>query len=175
MKCSSLGAIDILGHEGICLSPYLDSVGVWTIGGGVTSSDGVRVNISTAPITLAQAIAQFIEKLRPYDDAVSALGPFTQYQHDALTSCCYNFGAGNLHQLCAHRTLEQIGAAIMLYRKPPEITARRRSEQHLYLTGQYSNRDGTTLLFPVTANHHPDYHRGHTIDVRPYFKTEPTP
>jgi lysozyme len=41
VKISAQGLVDILGREGICLSPYLDSVGVWTIGAGQTKSDGI--------------------------------------------------------------------------------------------------------------------------------------
>jgi lysozyme len=173
MKVSTQGQIDIIGREGICLSPYLDSVGVWTIGAGQTKSDGIDPRTSK-PITLDQAIGLFKSKLQPYADAVDAenvyhQNAFTQFQYDALLSACYNFGPGNLHQLCRHRTLEQIGAALMLYVRPPEITARRKQEQTLYLTGHYSNPEGQVLLFPVTASHHPDYHHGRMIDIRPYF------
>lgn len=173
MKISSPGLIDILSHEGICLSPYLDSVGVWTIGAGQTRSDGIDPQHS-ADITLAQAIDLFKKKITQYTDAVDAENAYhqnamTQSQYDALSSACYNFGAGNLHTLCHHRTLKQIGPALMLYTKPPEITARRRQEQTLYLTGHYANTDGHVLLFPVTASHHPNYHAGRMVDIRPYF------
>lgn len=171
MQISNLGLIDILGHEGICLEPYLDSVGVWTIGAGITSDDGVRINAHTPHITLEQAIAQFKVKIKPYTDAVDAIHmQFNQAQYDALSSACYNFGPGNLRSLAHGRTISQIGDALMLYRKPPEITARRHLEQVLYKTGHYYNVHATTLLFPVTASHHPDYHRGHDVDLRPYFQ-----
>lgn len=169
-QISDKGLIDILGHEGICLSPYLDSVGVWTIGAGITSSDGVRINAATPHITLQEAIDQFKIKIKPYTDAIDALKMnFNQAQYDALGSACYNFGQGNLRTLCHNRTIQQIGVALMLYVKPPEIRARRHLEQVLYQTGHYYNTAATTLLFPVTATHHPDYHRGQDVDLRPYF------
>lgn len=173
MQLSTRGAIDILSHESICLYPYLDSVGVWTIGAGITESDGARISAQTPPLTIIAAVTQYIEKIKPYDDAVSRLGlALTQFQHDALVSCCFNFGPGNLRQLCQHRSIEQIGAAIMLYLKPPEIKTRRLDEQRLYIHGAYKNTDGKILVFPVSANHHPLYHEGHMIDVRPYFPSE---
>jgi lysozyme len=173
MKISTQGMIDIIGREGICLSPYLDSVGVWTIGAGQTKSDGIDP-AHMGKITVDEAISIFKMKLKQYTDAVDAENTYhqnamTQFQYDALASACYNFGPGNLHQLCRHRTLEQIGAAIMLYTRPPEITARRHQEQTLYLKGIYSNPHGQVLLFPVTASHRPDYHHGSNIDIRPYF------
>jgi hypothetical protein len=56
----------------------------------------------------------------------------------------------------------------MLYTKPPEITERRKKEQRLFKTGQYSNSDGRVLVFPV-KNSHPRYSEGYKVDVRPYF------
>ncbi len=40
-QLSTRGMIEIMSHEGICLEPYLDSVGVWTIGIGQTKSDDI--------------------------------------------------------------------------------------------------------------------------------------
>lgn len=172
-KISARGLIDILGREGICLSPYLDSVGVWTIGAGQTRSDGIDPQHSPA-LTLEQVIDLFKKKIGQYTAAVDDVMKLdnldlNQVQYDALSSACYNFGPGNLHILCRHRTVEQIGNALMLYTKPPEITARRKGEQTLYQKGIYSNPKGEVLLFPVTASHHPDYHHGKMIDIRPYF------
>ncbi len=173
MKISTQGMIDIIGREGICLSPYLDSVGVWTIGAGQTKSDGIDPE-HMGKITIDEAISTFKMKLKQYTDAVDAENAYhqnamSQFQYDALGSACYNLGPGNLHQHCRHRTLEQIGAAIMLYSRPPEIIPRRHQEQTLYLKGIYSNPNGQVLLFPVTANHRPDYHHGQEIDIWPYF------
>lgn len=169
MQISARGLIDIISHEGICLDPYLDSVGVWTIGIGQTKSDGIDPQHSMR-LTLQQAVDLFKSKITGYTDAVDGLHlDLSQQQYDALSSCCYNFGAGNLHTLCRHRTIKQIGDAIMLYTKPPEITARRRDEQRLFKTGKYASVDGKVLVFPVNARHHPVYAHGTMIDIRPYF------
>lgn len=169
MNISARGLIDIISHEGICLDPYLDSVGVWTIGIGQTKSDGIDPQHSPR-LTLQSAVDLFKKKIVGYTDEVDALHlSINQFQYDALSSLCYNFGPGNLHTLCHHRSVAQIGDAIMLYTKPPEITARRRDEQHLYESGVYANHDGKVLLFPVSANHHPVYGHGTMVDIRPYF------
>lgn len=173
MQISNLGLIDIIGREGICLAPYLDSVGVWTIGAGQTKSDGIDPQHSPV-LTLQQVVDLFKKKIGAYTSAVDDVMKldnlaFNQFQYDALSSACYNFGPGNLHTLCRHRSVEQIGNALMLYTKPPEITARRKGEQTLYQKGIYSNHSGQVLQFPVTLNHHPDYHHGKMIDIRPYF------
>ena len=163
-----------MSHEGICLEPYLDSVGVWTIGVGQTKSDDIDPR-TMGKITLEQAIDLFKRKIVPYDAAVSALRlNLKQHQHDALVSLCYNFGPGNLRKLCGGRTLAEIGEAIMLYTKPKEITERRRKEQRLFKSGIYSNTDGAVLVFPV-ENHHPRYGNGYRINARPYFSDLPKP
>lgn len=171
-KLSTRGMIDIVSHEGICLEPYLDSVGVWTIGIGQTKSDDIDPR-TVGKLTLQQAIDLFKRKIKQYTDAVDALGlDLTQYQYDALTSLCYNFGPGNLRQLCRNRSIPQIGQAIMLYTKPPEITERREKEQKLFTRGIYSNANGKILVFPV-VNNHPRYRDGYMVDVRPYFEDAP--
>jgi lysozyme len=168
MNVSTRGLIEIMSHESICLEPYLDSVGVWTIGVGQTKSDDIDPK-TMGRITLQQAVDLFKRKIKQYTNAVDALHlNLKQHQYDALTSLCYNFGPGNLRKLCNGRSLEQIGEAIMLYTKPPEITERRRKEQRLFKTGQYSNTDGKVLVFPV-VNNHPNYRGGYKIDARPYF------
>jgi GH24 family phage-related lysozyme (muramidase) len=179
MQISNQGLIDIIGREGICLSWYYDSVGVQTIGIGETRSDGIDPR-TVGAMTLEQAITRFkTNVIKQYTDALDHVIeleklPFNQAQYDALASACYNFGSGNLNMLCRHRNVQQIGNALMLYTKPPEITARRKGEQTLYQKGIYSNPQGKVLLFPVTATHHPDYHHGKEIDIRPYFTEGPT-
>lgn len=173
MKISTRGMIEIMSHEGLCLDWYYDSVGIPTIGLGQTRSDDIDPK-TMGKITIQQAIDLFKRKIKSYTDAVDALKlDLTQYQYDALSSCCYNFGPGNLRKLCSGRNITQIGEAIMLYTKPPEITERRQKEQTLFKTGKYSN-DGHVLVFPV-VNNHPKYSAGYQIDVRPYFTSAPVP
>lgn len=166
---STRGMIEIISHEGVCLDPYLDSVGVWTIGAGQTKSDGFDPK-GHAKLSLQECFDLFKTKIKQYTDAVDALKlPLSQTQYDALTSFCYNVGPGNLRLLCGKgRTLSQIGDAIMLYKIPPEIIPRRQKEQDLFKKGVYSNTDGKVLVFPV-ANSKPQYSKGYTIDARPYF------
>lgn len=178
MIASISGLIDIIGHESICSSWYLDSKNVPTIGIGETHFDGIDPK-TFGPMPVDVAIQRFRDiVIKPYAAAVDAENAYhnngmSQQQYDALLSACYNFGEGNLHQLCRHRTLGQIGEALMLYTRPPEITSRRRAEQTLYRTGRYANTNGLVLVFPVTATRRPDYHRGRMIDVRPYFTATP--
>jgi lysozyme len=180
MNISTKGLIEIMSHEGVCLSPYLDSVGVWTIGVGITAHDGKDPQ-TMGDITIDQAIAMFKDRIKTYEAAVKRLGrTLTQEQFDALVSFCYNVGPGNLETLCRNRSNAQIGEAFSLYHKPVEITARRDKEQKLFKTGVYSS-NGKVLVFPVSASHKPVYSKGYQLDVAKYFappvpaKPTPTP
>lgn len=171
-QLSARGAIDIIGREGICLEWYYDSVGVPTIGIGETKSDGIDPR-QRGKMTLHETIDSFKKKIKAYTDPLDALHmEFNQTEYDALASFCYNVGPGNLRTLCRHRTVGQIGPAIMLYLKPPEIKQRRLGEQRLFMKGTYTNTDGKVLVFPVSASHHPDYHHGQMVDIRPFFNLE---
>lgn len=168
MNISDNGLIEIMSLEGVCLSPYLDSVGVWTIGVGITKYDGVDPkNMGT--ITIDQAITMFKARIAAYVAPVQKLGlNVSQTQFDALVSFCYNVGAGNLAKLCHGRSLAQIGEAFALYHHPPEVTERRNKEQKLFKTGVYSS-NGKVLVFPVNAAHKPQYSKGYELDVSKYF------
>lgn len=174
MKVSDKGLIQIMGLEGVCLEPYLDSVGVWTIGVGITKYDGKDPQ-TMGKITIDQAISMFKDRITAYSDPVAKL-PLTlnQAQFDALTSFCYNCGPGNLEKLTKGRSVNAIGTALMLYTKPPEITARRQKEQQLYQYGKYST-NGRVLVFPVGPTHHPVYGKGYELDVSKYFGGTPSP
>jgi lysozyme len=174
MNISTKGLIEIMGHEGVCLSPYLDSVGVWTIGVGITAHDGKDPK-TMGDITIDQAIAMFKDRIKAYVAPVQKLNlVLTQEQFDALVSFCYNVGPGNLAALCRNRSIEQIGEAFSLYHKPVEITARRDKEQKLFKTGAYSS-SGKVLVFPVSASHKPVYSKGYMLDVSKYFTHTPIP
>jgi lysozyme len=176
MNISTKGLIEIMSLEGVCLSPYLDSVGVWTIGVGITAHDGKDPQ-TMGTITIDQAIAMFKERIGAYVAPVQKLGlALTQAQFDALVSFCYNVGPQNLANLCRGRTVAQIGEAFDLYHKPVEITERRNKEKRLFQAGVYSS-NGKVLVFPVSASHKPVYSKGYQLDVSKYFvmTTQPAP
>jgi lysozyme len=176
MNISTKGLIEIMSHEGVCLSPYLDSVGVWTIGVGITQHDGKDPQ-TMGTITIDQAIAMFKERIAAYVAPVQKLGlVLTQAQFDALVSFCFNVGPQNLANLCRGRTVAQIGEAFDLYHKPVEITERRNKEKRLFQSGVYSS-NGKVLVFPVSASHKPVYSKGYQLDVSKYFvmTTQPAP
>lgn len=92
----SKNGLDFIGkEEGCILKPYLDSVGVPTIGYGNTYyENGVRVKMSDPPISKDRALSLFLNILSFYEKAVwsNTRDDINQNQFDALVSLTYNIG-----------------------------------------------------------------------------------
>lgn len=85
----------IANEEGIRLKPYLDSVGMVTIGIGSTYYENMTiVRMTDPPISKTRALALFKNLLNHYELAVwsSTRDDITQNQFNALTSLTYNIG-----------------------------------------------------------------------------------
>lgn len=180
MKTSNKGLVEIVGHEGVCLSKYKDSVGVWTIGIGATRSE--IADIAAWPlskrITMQEAFQLLSKSIVKYENAVNKelKRSIPQYQFDALVSWCYNVGVGWVNKATVMKLVNQgtassdaLRKAMLMFRKPPEILGRRSKEADLLAYGRYSN-DGKALLFPVSSSGYPVYKKGTTINVWEYIK-----
>ena len=83
--------------EGVKYTAYKDSVGVWTIGRGITYyEDGSRVKQGDV-ISKEREHRLFLNTVKGYVDAVNRLvtANLTQNQFNALVSLCYNIGIQN--------------------------------------------------------------------------------
>ena len=177
MVTSLKGKIEIASHEGICLTKYLDSVGVWTIGIGATVTEIKDINElpRNYTITMQEAFDLFERSLKRYERAINKYvdGPIEQHAFDALVSWCYNVGTGwarkatVIRRINAGDSKNSIFDALMMFRKPREIIGRRKKEAHLLVNGTYGN--GKALLFPVNNRSKPVYSKGKTIDIEEYL------
>jgi lysozyme len=130
--------------EGLILKPYLDSVGIPTIGVGCTyyPHNGKRVTMQDKPLTKEQAIDMFMQILVPYETAVWSVtrDDITQNQFNALTSFCYNIGVGGFKGSTVVKRVNKnpndatIADAFLMWKKPKEIIGRRKSEVALYFS-----------------------------------------
>jgi lysozyme len=94
MKISKEGLELIKGFEKFMPNPYIDAVGVPTIGYGNTYyTDGRKVTMQDAPITEAQATI-LLETVFDKDFAKFIPQNVNQNQFDAMASLIYNIGAG---------------------------------------------------------------------------------
>ncbi|OMF09543.1 hypothetical protein BK129_01420 [Paenibacillus amylolyticus] len=142
-KISKVGIDLIKSFEGCKLTAYkpVPTEQFWTIGWGHYGSDVKQGQ----KITQAQADAMLVADLAKYEAYVNnpsyvpVTDKLTQNQFDALTSFCYNCGAGNLKQLCNGRTVAQIATSITKYNKAggnvlKGLVRRRQAELDLFNT-----------------------------------------
>lgn len=133
------GADLIKKFEGLRLDPYLDAVGIPTIGWGHTGSKTDR------SITLAEAEDIFAEDISQFVDGVTAMvKEATPQQFSAMVSLAYNIGLGNFAKSSVRRLhnegkyLEAADAFLMWVkasrRTLPGLVRRRQAEKDLYLS-----------------------------------------
>lgn len=178
LTMSQKGKMFLCGLEGICLSKYYDSVGVATIGVGITRTE--IPDLASWPLNKQISIKECFElldkSLARYVNAVNKVlkVKITQSQFDALVSICFNIGTSGLtkstfmKRINAQASERDIFNAIMMWNKPPEILGRRRKEASLFTTGVYAG-DGKANLFPVSKAGHPLYARGKIINLTEYI------
>lgn len=115
MKISADGVAMIADFEKYVGTPYLDAVGVWTIGYGNTYyPNGRKVKSSDAPITIEEAKKLKMDIInRDFAAAVNIMlekeiskGKIKQHQFDALVSLAYNIGISALQGSSVLRNLK---------------------------------------------------------------------
>lgn len=100
MKIGEKGLALIKDFEGWYSKPYLDPVGIATIGYGFTYylPGRKKVTLKDKPLSKAEGEPMLKEILTNYENDVKRLvkKPINQNQFDALISFTYNLGATNL-------------------------------------------------------------------------------
>ncbi|KAB2779420.1 lysozyme [Brucella anthropi] len=96
MKTSTAGRKLIEQREGVELTAYKDSAGIWTIGVGHTSAAGAPKVTPGMKITAAEASEILSRDLATFEAAVASAVkvPLNQNEFDALVSFAFNVGAG---------------------------------------------------------------------------------
>ena len=98
MKASRDALSIITAYEGFSSKPYLDPIGIPTIGyGSIWDADRNRVTMDHPPINKTQGRALMAQELEHVEGAIAVLikKPLTQSQFDALCSLVFNIGSGN--------------------------------------------------------------------------------
>jgi lysozyme len=100
MKTSENGLRLIAKYEGFRREPYLDAVGVPTIGYGNTFyTNNRKVTMQDKPITEEQGRALLREIVARFErDVLKVVPKLNQNQFDAVVSLVYNIGIGNFNR-----------------------------------------------------------------------------
>ena len=141
MTISPAGITTLMGREGVRLTAYRDSVGVWTIGVGHTAAAGPPTPSAGMEISRDTAMAIYTRDLRPYVAAVNSAVRVacSQAQFDAMVSLCFNIGPGGF---TGSRVVRRLNAgavtgaadAFVMWVHPPELRGRRIAERGQFLS-----------------------------------------
>lgn len=156
MKTSKRGLAEIAAHEGIVLSKYKDSVGVWTIGIGHTKNAGSPdpENV-VGELSLQDIMEIFARDIEKFEKRVTKAfsRALTQSQFDAAVS--FDFNTGGILRASWVRFFnagedERAQHSFMKWRKPREIIPRRQAECDLFFKGKYSGK-GKVNVYSASA------------------------
>lgn len=170
MKTSLAGAMEIIGHEGIVLTRYRDSKGIWTIGVGHTASAGKPIPASfTGKLTVKEAIDLFRRDLAKFEKRVNAAFKVKLRQHEFDAAVSFDFNTGAIDEATWVRLFNQgkrdeAVRAIMNWSKPKEIVPRRQKEQALFRSGLYRG-GGFATLYPADSAGRVQWSKGRRIDL----------
>lgn len=147
IRISDPGVNVLVEREGMVLTAYQDSTGVWTIGMGHTSAAGPPTVTPGMTITEEEAWDIFWQDAEMFRESARGLvtAPLEQYEFDALASFIYNIG---ITQFRTSTVLERVNAqdyagaadAILWWDQPPEVMNRRRGEYYEFSEGRYDAR-----------------------------------
>lgn len=179
MRTSIEGLIALVAHEGIVLSRYKDSVGVWTIGVGHTkAAGGLNPETFTGTLTVADVMEMLRTDIAKYEAGVNraVTVPLAQHEFDALVSFHYNTGAiGRASFVKALNAGDRAGAArgMMDWNKPAAIIPRRTAERDLFLRGVYAGPYAT--VYPATPAGVVQWSKGKRVNVRDLLRVTDAP
>jgi len=162
MEVSEKGIAALVAHEGVVPAPYLDSVGVWTVGVGHTAAAGAPIPANMRrgvpndlDAALRDVFAVFSNDLERYaaDVRRAVKVPMAQHEFDAAVSFHFNTGAIARASWVKHWNAGNKAAAtkaIMNWTKPMGITQRRRDERDLFAHGRYPK--GKATVWSVSSS-----------------------
>lgn len=177
MKTSTEGLIALIGHEGIVLTRYKDSVGVWTIGIGHTkAAGGLNPETFTGTLTMQEALDLLRKDIVKYETGVNSeiKVPLEQHEFDALVSFHYNTGAiarASLTKSINAGDKAKAASQFMSWVKPPEIKGRRTAEMNLFKTGKYPAPMAT--VYPATDDGKVLWGKGTRVNVAQMLEARP--
>lgn len=166
--------LEIAEHEGLVLEAYLDSVGVWTWGFGVTDASGHRVgryrrNRST--IERAVEVYEWLLRTKYLPEVLAAFRgrALTEAQLTAALSFHWNTGAigqADWVQSFLLGRRERAWTEFLHWSRPREIISRRKAERDLFFDGRWSG-DGVVLMYDqVRANGTIVWKSAQQVDIR---------
>ena len=148
MRPVNKAGLDLIkSFEGLQLKPYLDPIGIPTIGYGIIQyKDGTKVTMQDAAITEAQASEYLLHEVEVKANSIEKIVkvPLNENEYAALVSFAYNVGSGALagstllKLLNAGTARDLVGDQFLRWNRAggkelPGLTRRRQAERSLFL------------------------------------------
>ena len=148
---------EILQHEGLAREAYRDSVGVWTWSVGITDASGHKVaRYRDNPQSIEHCLEVFVWLLetRYLPAVLAAFGAFEPEEHQLAGALSFHYNTGAIGRASWLKRFldgdaEAARAAILDWRRPPEILPRRRRERDLLFDAKWSG-DGKMAVYEVS-------------------------
>lgn len=147
---------ELLQHEGLAREAYRDSVGVWTWSVGITDASGHKVaRYRDNPQSIERCLEVFVWLLTtrylPLVDV--AFGAYEPSEHQLAAALSFHYNTGAIARATWLKryldgNAEAARAAILEWRRPPEILPRRRRERDLFFDAKWSG-DGKVAVYEV--------------------------
>ena len=176
MRLSFNGHIEVLSHEAVVNSPYLDTSRVWTIAVGHTAAAGPPdpKGLIGDVLSLEECLQIFADDVRTFERAVHRFitVAMTQTEFDAWFSFIFNTGGKNRKTGRPYTCIPKFNAgdkeaayrAMMTVNNRGVLTKRRRLEVELMRHGIYSN-DGRVSFYPADMQGNVLWGSGRRVDV----------
>ncbi|WP_086733776.1 lysozyme [Erythrobacter colymbi] len=166
--------LEIAEHEGLVLESYLDSVGVWTWGFGVTDKSGHKVgryrkNRST--IERAVEVFEWLLRDKYLPEVLRAFKGRTLTEAQLAAALSFHWNTGAIGRADWVKSFlkgqrEQAWIEFLYWSKPREIITRRKAERDLFFDGRWSG-DGVVLMYEeVRPNGTIRWSSARQIDIR---------
>ena len=101
MRVNEAASTIIKSFEGFSSDPYLDPIGIPTIGfGSIWSANGDRISMDHPPVDKNKATELLQREVRHVEAAIGRLikAELTENMFSAIASLAYNIGTGNLQR-----------------------------------------------------------------------------
>lgn len=131
-KLSKYGMEFLKQNEGFRNRVYLDTVGVRTVGVGISQHAWPGIGGVGTYYTTEFLDNKFNEIATQYHNGVMKFNPKNQGQYDALFSFVWNLGPGTYETYGPNWNMP---SDFDLFHTPPEIIGRRNKEKNLYING----------------------------------------
>lgn len=166
-------AIEVAGHESCVLEAYLDSVGVWTWGFGLTIASGHNpMRYRKKPATLDRCVEVYIWALRRYArEVLDAFEGYELSQAQFAAALSFHWNTGKIRVASWVAAVKRgdrkaASAGFLAYNKPAEIVGRRKKEHDLFFKGKWSGT-GRITVWGVHPNGRVNWKQAKTVDIGP--------